>query len=168
MLGSRPCRPALRRICLGQVDPYGSGRACNARAYADSVRFRDCHHGRCREDYTTSKRWSLRGPVSSHSCCRLLLYSSACGNGSRVEREVASLEIRVRFPVAAPAECHGDYIGKTERSIGFNPRNGRASDRWSPFFLVGHARAANVVGTTCREFESRRSRPRWGVVVAQR
>ncbi len=30
--------------------------------------------------------------------------SLTCGNGSRVEREVASLEIRVRFPVAAPAE----------------------------------------------------------------
>ncbi len=29
--------------------------------------------------------------------------SATCGNGSRVEREVASLEIRVRFPVAAPA-----------------------------------------------------------------
>jgi hypothetical protein len=30
--------------------------------------------------------------------------SVTCGNGSTVEREVASLEIRVRFPVAAPAE----------------------------------------------------------------
>ena len=57
-----------------------------------------------------------------------------CGNGSRVEREVASLEIRVRFPVAAPVECNGNSIGKTERFIGFKSRGGHVSRvRLSPY-----------------------------------
>ncbi len=85
---------------------------------------------------------------------------SFCGNGSRVEREVASLEIRVRFPVAAPAECYGDYMVKIERSIGVRIPSGRGSARWSPFILSAtfvqrmswglHVASSNLVESNLR------------------
>jgi hypothetical protein len=95
--------------------------------------------------------------------------SPSCGNSSRVEREVASLEIRVRFPVAAPAECDGDYMVKDRKVDRVrSPRRLREQPKVT-VSLVGPCRAANVVGTTCREFESRRPGTRsWDAVVAQR
>jgi hypothetical protein len=60
---------------------------------------------------------------------------SLCGDSSREEREDASLEIRVRFPVAAPAECRWGLPW----SIGFESRRGRASVRCISTNLVGAA-----------------------------
>src|SRR5262249_14739064 len=79
------------------------------------------------------------------------------GNSSRVEREVASLEIRVRFPVAAPAEClRGLHGQRAKGRSGFETRAVAQAPVGLRALLVGPDDAAHVVGTTRREVDPRR------------
>jgi hypothetical protein len=103
-----------------------------------SVRFRGCPPRQMQR--------GLHETCPRTRCCRL---PSLRGHGSTVEREVASLEIRVRLPVAARLEKNAgvllhadrpnaaeDYTGKDRKVDRVKSRNGRASVR-GPRTLVG-------------------------------